>query len=411
MKKKITAACLAAGVIVALMSVTATASAQASVGAGLWPDDYQATGQDCGGFGPADANGFCFIDDGGSVELGVKFTVARTLNLVGVRAYRTDSGPVTGSLWDAAGNRLAGPASFTGTATHSWQDATFSSPVTLTPGQTYIASYFAPNADYAFEWDRFTSSSYTVGPITAQQSVVGDGNGVFTYGGTSAFPTSTFRDTNYWVTPLVVENQPPVADAGPDQTVDSEQAGVSLDGSGSSDPDGDPLTYSWTQTAGPTVALSGAGTATPSFDAPVGPATLEFELTVDDGELDDADTVVVRVSYDFTGFYQPVDNGEWNGAKAGRAIPVKFSLGGDQGLEIINDGFPKATPIQCPNSSTPVDPIEETVTAGGSSLSYDASADQYVYSWKTKKSWADKCYRFELGLNDGTSHTFDVQFK
>ena len=90
-------------------------------------------------------------------------------------------------------------------------------------------------------------------------------------------------------------NTAPVADAGPDQTVDSEQAGVSLDGSGSTDPDGDPITYSWTQTSGPAVSLSGADTATPSFDAPVGPATLEFELTVDDGEASDTDTVVVNV--------------------------------------------------------------------------------------------------------------------
>ena len=59
----------------------------------------------------------------------------------------------------------------------------------------------------------------------------------------------------------------------------------------------------------------------------------------------------------------------------------------------------------------PVDAVEETVTAGGSSLSYDAGADQYVYTWKTSKSWAGKCYRFELGLDDDTSHTFDVQFK
>ena len=95
----------------------------------------------------------------------------------------------------------------------------------------------------------------------------------------------------------VVENQPPVADAGADQTVDSEQAGVSLDGSGSTDPDGDPITYSWTQTSGPAVTLSGADTATPSFDAPVGPATLEFELEVCDEEpLCDTDTVVVNVN-------------------------------------------------------------------------------------------------------------------
>ena len=105
----------------------------------------------------------------------------------------------------------------------------------------------------------------------------------------------------------VVENQPPIADAGADQTVDSEQAGVSLDGSGSTDPDGDPITYSWTQTSGPAVTLSGADTATPSFDAPVGPATLEFELEVCDEEpLCDTDTVVVNVNEPVVGNQPPV---------------------------------------------------------------------------------------------------------
>jgi len=98
-----------------------------------------------------------------------------------------------------------------------------------------------------------------------------------------------------FATTQIVANEPPIADAGADRTVDSEQAGVTLDGTGSSDPDGDALTYSWTQIGGPGVSLSGADTATPSFDAPVGPATLEFELSVDDGGATDTDTVVVTV--------------------------------------------------------------------------------------------------------------------
>ena len=56
------------------------------------------------------------------------------------------------------------------------------------------------------------------------------------------------------------------------------------DGTGSTDADGDPLTYSWVQTAGPAVTLTGATTAARPSPRPTGPATLTFELTVDDGD-------------------------------------------------------------------------------------------------------------------------------
>ena len=94
-------------------------------------------------------------------------------------------------------------------------------------------------------------------------------------------------------------NQKPTADAGSDQTV-NEGDSVSLDGSGSSDPDGTIDSYSWTQTAGTAVTLSGADSATPSFTAPdVGADgdTLTFELTVTDNDGATAtDTVNVAVN-------------------------------------------------------------------------------------------------------------------
>lgn len=79
-------------------------------------------------------------------------------------------------------------------------------------------------------------------------------------------------------------NQNPVAAAGADQTVDAGDA-VVLSGAASTDPDGDSLTYTWAQTAGPNVTLTGATTMSPSFTAPtlVNDVVLTFLLTVSDG--------------------------------------------------------------------------------------------------------------------------------
>lgn len=79
----------------------------------------------------------------------------------------------------------------------------------------------------------------------------------------------------------VPANHVPVANAGADQTVKAG-ATVTLDGSGSSDRDGDDLTYGWTQRAGPTVTLSSATAVSPTFTAPSSAAELRFRLTVTD---------------------------------------------------------------------------------------------------------------------------------
>jgi hypothetical protein len=119
----------------------------------------------------------------------------------------------------------------------------------------------------------------------------------------------------------------------------------------------------------------------------------------------------VTVRYNFSGFFQPVDNPPVvNSVNAGQAIPVKFSLSGNKGLAIFAAGYPASQPIAC-SSGSPTDAIEETVTAGGSSLSYDATADQYSYVWKTDKAWKGTCRQLIVKLTDGTEHIAYFQFK
>lgn len=116
-----------------------------------------------------------------------------------------------------------------------------------------------------------------------------------------------------------------------------------------------------------------------------------------------------RVSWAFSGFYAPVDRKPTvNVAQAGSAIPVKFGLGGDQGLAIMAAGSPSSTATACATGA-PSDAIESTSTAGGSSLQYGDG--QYVYVWKTEKAWAGTCRQLSVTFADGTVHTASFQFK
>ncbi|MGE5245573.1 MAG: Ig-like domain-containing protein, partial [Betaproteobacteria bacterium] len=106
---------------------------------------------------------------------------------------------------------------------------------------------------------------------------------------------SSDRELDIWAIrrgAAVQFNNPPVAKAGPDASVD-QNAQVTLDGSGSSDPDDDPLTFSWTQTGGPSVVLAAADTAHPTFAAPaIDDAALTFSLIVSDGLVNSAPSLV-----------------------------------------------------------------------------------------------------------------------
>jgi uncharacterized protein YcnI len=190
--------------------------------------------------------------DGGTGSDRVRVTVQNTIN----------EAPTANAGVDQAVNE-ASPVSLAGSGTDPNGDVlTYAWTQTLGPAVTLAGGTTATPS--------FTSPSVTASTVLEFELTVNDGKG----------GTATDRVR---VTVANNVNEPPTANAGVDQAV-NEASPVALAGSGM-DPNGDPLTYAWTQTLGPAVTLSGAATATPSFTTPTVTAStvLEFQLTVSDG--------------------------------------------------------------------------------------------------------------------------------
>jgi hypothetical protein len=122
-------------------------------------------------------------------------------------------------------------------------------------------------------------------------------------------------------------------------------------------------------------------------------------------------TLALKSSYRFSGFLAPVNAPPIvNTLKAGVGVPVKFRLGGNQGLNIFASGYPVSRMVSCRPDATS-DEIEQTVNVDHSSLHYDAGTNTYTYIWKTAPAWAGQCRRLILRFADGIEHTALFHFR
>ena len=110
-------------------------------------------------------------------------------------------------------------------------------------------------------------------------------------------------------------------------------------------------------------------------------------------------------AYAFEGFFDPVMNPPaLNRWPATKPLPIRFSLGGDQGLDVF-DGRPQVTPISC----LTLQPISGSWNALMSPLVLGQDG-VYQFLWNTVRRAAGRCRQLTVNLADGTSHSVFVRF-
>ena len=119
--------------------------------------------------------------------------------VIGVRYYQGagNTGTHIGNLWSSTGTNLA-TVTFPSNTSTGWQTALFSTPVTVTAGTTYVASYHAPNGHYASTGNYFTTAVNQ----RAAERAGDDQRRLQVRGGQCASRPTAYQATNYWVDPL-----------------------------------------------------------------------------------------------------------------------------------------------------------------------------------------------------------------
>jgi hypothetical protein len=175
-------------------SVADSAGATASATASLIVNDPSTTSL----FDPATAPSIVTENDSNAVELGLKFQASSNGTITGLRFYKgpQNTGTHVADLWSSTGTLLA-TATFSNETALGWQQVNFTTPVAITAGTTYVASYHT-SGEYSADPNLFATAQ-TNGPLTAPASSSSGGNGVYAYGSTSLFPTNSFNSTSYGV--------------------------------------------------------------------------------------------------------------------------------------------------------------------------------------------------------------------
>jgi hypothetical protein len=337
-------------------SIADTGGATASAGVSLFVNDPSARTL----FSLSSTPSVVSANDPNPVELGVKFTADASGLITGLRFYKGpgNTGPHVADLWSSSGTLLA-TANFTNESTSGWEQVNFATPVSITAGQTYVAAYHT-SGNYSVDTNYFANPVVS-GDLTAPAG----GNGVYAYGATDTFPTSTYNASNYWVDVVYTRTAgSPVAnnDSG---FVVGENGSIAIAASAllanDTDPNGLPLSISGVSNPADGTVSYNASTQTVTFVPTTGyNGQASFTYSVTDGQSPaSSGTVSLSVTP-----LAPVAHDD-----GGFSVDENGSLTIAASALLANDTDPNGLPISFAGVNNPLN----------GTVSYDANAQTVTF--------------------------------
>ncbi|MEU8241822.1 DUF4082 domain-containing protein [Actinoplanes missouriensis] len=242
--------------------------------------------------------------DNTGTEVGIRFRADVAGQVTAIRFYKGsgNTGTHVGHLWSNTGTQLAA-VTFTGESASGWQQATLSTPVTLTPNTTYVVSYYAPNGHYAGDTGYYAGKGVDNAPLHALRDGVDGVNGIYRYG--SGFPTDSWESANYYVDVVFTPTSttpdttaPTVTTRTPASGATGVAATTAISAAFSEPVQSSTVTMTVTNASGTTLHNSGTNTATFTPSAPLAHST-GYTVTVS-GAKDLAGNTMASTSWSFT---------------------------------------------------------------------------------------------------------------